>query len=161
MLARSLGNRLIHAPPTSFRPAGAPDPRARAPWRLAAWVALVLVGTALLLSSGLLPRSGETDHRPAAAEPALVVHDLSDGDPPLDEPHRELPAKKPRLNNLLVQTSCASAAAGRQGFHLQSAADAPDIRRAARGIAFDLSIPAHRADPALRLHPGQAPPHAA
>lgn len=160
MLARFLGNRLIHAPPLSFRFARAPVPCARPRWRLAGWAASALVALALLLSSGLAPASRGAGPGPLATGPALVAHDLRDGDPPLDEQHRELPAKKRRLDALLVQTS-PPALAGPPGFHLLAAAGIPRIRPAAPGIAFDASIPAHRADPALRLHPGQAPPRAA
>ena len=154
-----LGNRLIHTPSISFRFASAPHPRAWPRWRLAAWMTSALLAVALLLSAGVRPEAGAAG--PTAAGSVLVAHDLHDGDPPLDGQHRELPAKKRRLDNLLVPTSHASAVTGPQGFHLHAVASNPDICRPTPGIAFDLSIPAHRADPALRLHPGQAPPHAA
>lgn len=116
---------------------------------------------AVLLASGLYPGPAEATPSGPASERAMVFHDDHEGDPPHDERHRESPAKKSRLGTLLVHTSCTSAGTAPQGFHLQSAARAPDARRQARGLAFDLSAPARRTDPALRLHPGQAPPRAA
>ena len=163
LLARFPGNRLIHALLPSFRQVRAPHRRARPPWPLAAWLALAVVAAALLQPASLLSRPDQTAFGSAIAESAPVVHNLRDGDRPRDEAHRELPAKKPRLTTLVVQTTRSAATGGPSGFHLQvaPAADPFHVLRATQGIALCASIAAHRTDPALRLHPGQAPPPAA
>lgn len=154
-----MGNRLTHASPTPARTACVPPQRE--PRRLAAWLVLAALILALTLSAGLRPRPGDAGFATATPAPAVAAAgDARQGDPRQGEQRGEFPVKKPRVGSLRVRTSHAARVVA-QGFHLQGRASAPGARPPAPAIASSPSLPAHRADPALRLHPGQAPPRAA
>ncbi len=135
---------------------------ARAPWtRVARW-ALLVVGLALLLGSGLpdLSRTPAVADASAIATPAFVFHDLHDHGEPREEHHRQTPAKKARLTTLKVLTERAPARTRGIAFRLRPSLPVPGTR--SRDVPTLPAAPGalHRPDPALSLHYGQAPPAA-
>lgn len=121
-----------------------------------------MLGLALLFSTGTDARAG--DAFPASivsgstAVPASVARD---GDPRRNAQRDVSKAKKPRLGALRIRAARAMTAVATQGFHLQSTTRMADARHPSQGIAALPPIAVHRTDPALRLHPGQAPPRIA
>lgn len=124
-------------------------------WRyVGAWMFAALVLTMLISVAAAPRRAGsESQGTMAFAEPAFIHSELSEDDPPRDLKHRESPAKKPRLKALLVHTTAATDPALPLSFQARPG-----------GAALSAPLPAapeprsRREDPALRLHPGQAPP---
>lgn len=153
------GTCLIHPSPSSSLPARASRLRASKAWRAAIIGGLALLMLAMLLSMAATRRTDGQATPAAVAGPSAVEHDLSDGDPPPDPAFRESPAKKPRLKALLIQTEPTKDSASSVSLLLYAA----DATRAPRIFIphIDSVWGLHRDDPALRLHPGQAPPDAA
>lgn len=116
-----------------------------------------MTAAVLLLSAAPLPRPGQTTNEFTPVESAVVV-DLRGGDRPEDGKHRELPAKKPRPSTLVVQTARSATVGDVPAFRRIATADALHARQQEPRVARDPSTAARRNDPALRLHPGQAPP---
>lgn len=96
-----------------------------------------------------------------ATTPSWAMTDAQRGDPPLEVRHRGLHLKKPRLAALQVCTLRAFHARASLVFGHGDGDAIPSGDDFARRPSPADSVHAHRADPALRLHPGQAPPHAA
>ena len=127
-----------------------------------AWLSLAVFGLALLFLTG--PDARADNAFPAStlsASTAVPSSDARDGDPRQDGQRDVSKAKKPRLGALRIRASRAMTAVATQGFHLQSTTRIPDARHPSQGIAAMPSTTVRRTDPALRLHPGQAPPRAA
>ena len=127
-------------------------------WRyVGTWMVAALVLTMLISAAAAPRRAGsESQGSMAFAEPTHLHHELSDGDPPREPKHQESPAKKPRLKALLVQTTPATDPTQPLSFHMR-----PDDAALVSHLAPLRAAPelrSRREDPALRLHPGQAPP---
>lgn len=123
---------------------------------------LAVLGLALSLSAGLRAQPDDAGLMAAMPGPAVAVAaDAREGDPHQGEQHGEFPVKKPRVGSLRVRNSRAAAGAATRRFHLQCPTSTPDAGLRARAVASSPAISAPRADPALRLHPGQAPPRVA
>lgn len=123
---------------------------------------LAVLGLALSLSAGLRAQPGDAGCM--AATPGTAVATAGgarEGDPEQGEQRGECPVKKPRVGSLRVRSSRAVAGVAAQAFHLQRPTPAPGARPRARAIASSPPGSVQRADPALRLHPGQAPPRIA
>lgn len=155
----SPGNHVIDALPASLRQTCAPRARAVRGYRMALVLALMAFCAALGFSS-TGPRTSSLIATSVEAS-SLVVSDARDGDPPHEARHRELHLKKPRLSALQVCSRSTPPMCRPLGFHADdihvAAADAAGARRF---VPSDHAY-APRTDPALDLHPGQAPPHAA
>lgn len=153
----SPGKHVIHAMPANVRQTCAPRGKAVRWYRMPLILALMVFCGALGFASAGPRTNGLT--AAAVETSASLMTDARDGDPPHQARHRELHLKKPRLSTLQVRTrstspTCAPLAFPADDLHVVAAGDA-----CARPFVTLNAVHAHRTDPALRLHPGQAPPH--
>ena len=155
---RATGNRLIHPVASFCLREHAPSQRARlTTWRhVATWMFAALVVTMLISAAAPRRAGSESQSTLAFAEPAFIDSELSEDDPPRELKHRESPAKKPRLKALLIHTTAAIDPTLPLSFHARPGDTALIPRIAPLPAAPETR--SRREDPALRLHPGQAPP---
>ncbi|MCH6483215.1 hypothetical protein MMG85_06505 [Pseudoxanthomonas sp. LH2527] len=144
--------------PANVRQTCAPRGKAVRWYRMPLILALMVFCGALGFASAGPRTNGLT--AAAVETSASLMTDARDGDPPHQARHRELHLKKPRLSTLQVRTRltspmCAPPAFPADDFHVVAANGA-----GSRPFAILDAAHVHRTDPALRLHPGQAPPHA-
>ena len=149
---------MIHAIPANVLQTCAPRGKAVRWYRMPLILALMIFCGTLGFASAGAKTNGLT--ATAVETSAAVITDARDGDPPHQARHRALHLKKPRLSALQVCTRstspmCPLPAFPADDLHVVAADDA-----GARPFAILDAAHVHRTDPALRLHPGQAPPHA-
>ncbi|WP_142123632.1 hypothetical protein [Pseudoxanthomonas sp. 3HH-4] len=120
------------------------------------WGVLALLG---LAAAGLLHPDASSVH--AVSYTGHVSAHVQDGDPPYDVRHRAHHLKKPRLSALQVFTLVSPVTTPTVFSSRDSDAPGSCDLHSQRRVSHD-ALPPGRICPALRLHPGQAPPpHAA
>lgn len=155
----SPGKHVIHAIPAKVRQTCAPRGKAVRWYRMPLILALVVFCGALGFASADAKTNGLT--ATAVETSASVITGARDGDPPHQGRHRELHLKKPRLSTLQVRARSTSPMSALLAFPTDDLPVVAADHAGARPVITLDAAHAPRTNPALRLHPGQAPPHAA
>lgn len=156
----SPGKHVIHALPATVRQTCTPPGDAvRGFWMPAILALVVLCGTLGFSDAGSRARGEIATAVVATVWATTDAHD--GGDPPHQAPIREFHLKKPRINTLQVCTRPASPVCPPLARPVVDLRVAVADEAGTRQLLTTDEAHAHRPDPALRLHPGQAPPHAA